>query len=217
MSLSKKKKLPHPARPKNPNKNKALENPYLAEFEKLLGERLQTPNDWLQHGTTIFLKREEFRREYSFAIPNAKALQTLVEHSPLIEIGAGNGYWAHLVEKSGGTIQAFDRYPEKNPYQFKKKYFEVQQGSEKVLLKSPENLTLFLCWPPYNKPMAARALKYFRGRQLIYVGEPAGGCTGDEEFHQTLNSQWVLKKTVPLPQWPNLHDSLFVYQKTPNP
>ena len=216
-SLPKKKSPPDPRPPKASKKTKGNEISYLQEFKQLLESHLHTPQDWIKNGATIFLKREELRQKYSFAIPNPAALATLVQHSPLIEIGAGNGYWAHLVTKAGGTIQAFDKYPENNPYKFKKKYFDVQVGSERVLLKSPENLTLFLCWPPYNKPMATRALKYFRGNQLIYIGEPSGGCTGDEDFHQTLNSEWILKKTVPLPQWPSIHDQLFAYQRASHP
>jgi hypothetical protein len=45
---------------------------------------------------------------YSEAIPTLKALQLLASLSPLVEIGAGSGYWARLLADCGADIVASD-------------------------------------------------------------------------------------------------------------
>ena len=54
------------------------------------------------------LTRHDLTRQFSFAIPNEETLKEIIKYSPLIEIGAGNGYWAYLIDKFGGDIIAFD-------------------------------------------------------------------------------------------------------------
>lgn len=50
-------------------------------------------------------------RMYAFAVPTAAAIEVLKQHSPLVEIGAGTGYWASLLQKAGGDIVALDSQP----------------------------------------------------------------------------------------------------------
>ena len=85
-------------------------------------------------------------------------------------------------------------------------------GNHLNVLKHPER-SLMLCWPPYSTNMAAMALRRYKGNVVIYIGEYAGGCTGDEDFHEMLDS-WKLKETVSLPQWPGIRDDLTVYYRS---
>lgn len=57
------------------------------------------------------LARDRLVARYSWAIPNAAALRALAAAAPLIEIGAGNGYWAYLLRQLGVDILAFDANP----------------------------------------------------------------------------------------------------------
>lgn len=45
---------------------------------------------------------------FSWAIPDERAIRILHHFSPVVEIGAGDGYWAGLVEAAGGDVLAFD-------------------------------------------------------------------------------------------------------------
>ena len=47
----------------------------------------------------------------SFAIPNEAALATIAENAPLIECGAGTGYWSALLQQRGVDVLAFDSHP----------------------------------------------------------------------------------------------------------
>src|SRR5262249_778993 len=76
----------------------------------------------------------------------------------------------------------------------------------------PEH-TLMLCWPPYEDHMAALALERYRGTRVIYIGEGAGGCTGNDAFHAALAEQWDLVTSHEIPQWQGLHDEVDVYAR----
>jgi hypothetical protein len=164
---------------------------------------------------TFSTGRGELVERYSWAIPNNVAINELVSYGPLIEIGAGLGYWAKLVFEAGGNIIAFDianygggmgPHPEKS-----RLWFPVQQGTFKTVIKFPER-TLFLCWPPYSTPMAYKCLRWYEGKHFIYVGED-GGCTGDELFREYLNEHFKLKDIVTIPQWDGIHDAMFIYER----
>lgn len=71
-----------------------------------------------------------------------------------------------------------------------------------------------LCWPPYDAEMATRALARYKGSCVIYIGEGAGGCTGDDDFHAELAAKWNLATSCEIPQWDGLHDEVFVYVRS---
>jgi methylase of polypeptide subunit release factors len=48
---------------------------------------------------------------YAFASPNSEALKALVKLSPIVEIGAGVGYWAALLRQQGAEVVAIDQNP----------------------------------------------------------------------------------------------------------
>jgi hypothetical protein len=70
-----------------------------------------------------------------------------------------------------------------------------------------------MCWPPYRSQYPSRLLKEFKGSRLIYIGEWSG-CTANYKFHDNLD-KWgkEVKHKAILPQWPTLHDELFLYKR----
>jgi hypothetical protein len=47
----------------------------------------------------------------AFAVPSEGALSLLAQHAPIIEMGAGTGYWVHLLQARGVDACAFDARP----------------------------------------------------------------------------------------------------------
>lgn len=41
---------------------------------------------------------------YSYATPSIESIDKLVNYAPLVEIGAGTGYWAYLIEQRGKQL-----------------------------------------------------------------------------------------------------------------
>jgi hypothetical protein len=198
-----------------------VSNPLLEEFLKHSGgvELL----DWWGRKITIETKieamgaRNALCQEYSWAIPNRKAIKTIVSYSPIVEVGAGRGYWAKLIAEAGGDILPFDLKPPTRPdrndwHSQAGTFMPVKPSGPSVAARYPDH-TLMLCWPPYSKEMAFHAIELYRGKHIIYIGEGNGGCTGDDQFHSTLEQEFEEVAFVEIPQWPGMHDSLRVYER----
>ncbi len=175
----------------------------------------------LHLGLAVHIARQYAVWRWALSVPTPRAIGVLVKHSPLLEIGAGLGYWAHLAAEAGADIVAFDLDPlgagAPGPPEYMVEaprwppYFPVRAGGTEQAALHPDR-TLFLCWPPYNDPMAADCLRLYTGSTVIYVGE-WGGCTADDQFHDTLERDWEELEHVALPQWDGPHDALWVYQR----
>jgi hypothetical protein len=151
---------------------------------------------------------------FSWAVPTIEALQAIEAHGPIVEMGAGTGYWAKLLRLRGVDVLAYDKHPGQNE-QASHIWTAVRVGTPSVLESeavSPGR-NLLLCWPPYDEPMAYECLEHFQGERVFYVGESPGGCTGDEDFHEKLRRDFDVEKSIDLPQWPGIHDYLSVWRR----
>lgn len=184
-------------------------NPYGWVFERL-HKRLD-----FQYGAP-WPYRYFCTRFYSWAIPTEEALECITEFGPILEVGAGNGYWAYLLQNMGVDVVAVDRHPprpeSKNVYGHNTRYTHVRKGNSRAPLKYPGR-TLMLCWPPYATPLAYDALRSYSGEYLIYIGEGTGGCNGDDRFFNALHDDWKHVRYQSIPQWPGIHDGLNVYRR----
>lgn len=171
--------------------------------------------DGWRRGTFIYVHevRHELVKKYAFAIPNDEALEALAALGPIVEMGAGSGYWAYLLRKRGVDVQAYDKHPgDTNFYKFTKRWTGVVHGLPGKLKKRADR-ALFLCWPTYNTDFASKCLQYYTGNTVAYIGEGPYGCTGDKEFHEALERDWNEVKEVRLPNWDGIHDDLYIYER----
>jgi hypothetical protein len=165
--------------------------------------------------------RHRLVAKYAWAIPNEEALETIAKYGPIVEIGAGNGYWAFLLRSMGVEVKAFDLQTNLKANRFfeptrdrdePKHWTKVEQGgSEKAQQYSDHSL--FLCWPPYGDEMAVNTLKAYSGDTLIYVGEGYYGCTADKSFFEYLEEDWERIEFVSIPTWAIVGDCLSVYRR----
>jgi hypothetical protein len=155
--------------------------------------------------------RKDLCVKYAWAIPCAEAIDAIADlNEPIVEIGAGTGYWASLLAEQGVDVVAYDDFSWKHEPTF----FNVQDGAPKSILQHPER-SLFLCWPPYSTPMGDMCVRYWllgKGKYLVFVGEVGYGCTGDENMQERLD-QLTLVKRVCIPQWEGIHDQLCIYTR----
>ncbi len=188
------------------NNPSAKENQYMKEFA-----RLRTRED-------VFSRRSELVSKYAYAVPSQNVLATFKQYQPILEIGAGTGYWAFLLRKMGIKVEAFEPYlvTKGNAWFPKstKSWTTVLAGDETVVTKYP-HYTLFMCYPPGRTMVAYNALKAYKGKHVIYVGEAAGVAPGEgqDKFHDLLKKEWHLEKRLDTPQWPGLYDACFVYRR----
>lgn len=189
-------------------------NEYLSEFQKCGGARTfevlirSNGRDYTDY-------RDKLTSKYAWAVPDDKAIELIVRYSPIVEIGAGTGYWASLIQAQGGVVFPFDSHVpgvKTNPYRHAVTYTSVLTGSIEVLDKL-SNFALFLCWPPYDDSFAYDALKRYRGDTLIYIGEDAYGCTANMAFFDEVSKHWLSIEEHRLPQWDGIHDYLNIYKR----
>jgi len=195
----------------------AGENPYLDLFRSLTAPPLSL-------GVTQMLHLAERRRElaacFAWAIPSDEALEVLARYAPLVECGAGMGYWTSLAQARGIDVVAYDLIPPgrraDNEYHARDRrpWTSIRRGSSVTAVSRHRDRVLFVCWPPYDDDAASyAALRAYDGDVLVYVGEPGEGATGSVRFHRELQLNWTLAQEVTLPRWPRLHDSLLVYRR----
>ena len=193
----------------------------LREFHKLLPQYiLERPSSrhriWSEDAAETangIRPRDYLRHYFSYAIPSEDALIAISKLSPIIEIGAGSGYWAELLRTKGATVEAYDNGSWQTAW--KRSFGVVKNGGPEKVLEYPSH-NLFLCWPPYDDKMAAEATINFlsgTGEFLIYIGEGDGGCTGDESFHELLRTKFSEVSRITIPQWSYIHDYLTIYKK----
>ena len=55
--------------------------------------------------------RFELALRYSYVLPESHLLEVISRYSPLVEVGAGTGYWAYLLRSMGVDVIAYDLAP----------------------------------------------------------------------------------------------------------
>eukprot|EP00928_Gymnodinium_smaydae_P042639 TRINITY_DN28686_c0_g1_i1.p1 TRINITY_DN28686_c0_g1~~TRINITY_DN28686_c0_g1_i1.p1 ORF type:complete len:407 (-),score=38.66 TRINITY_DN28686_c0_g1_i1:499-1719(-) len=176
---------------------------------------------------------------FSFAVPSEEALACAARYEPLIEIGAGTGYWSQLLRARGCDIVAYDIAPPSetspNPF-FTACFGEVCRGGPEVLSnKSNERRALLLAWPhsdieraahsspntELTTPWDAACLDAFQGDVVLYIGEwerqsaplSGPGLTSSSEFQTRLRRDFKCIERVALPNWLHVRDDMSVWQR----
>lgn len=165
--------------------------------------------------TADFAAREEYIKHFGFAVLTAKIVKTIRPFAPLVEVGAGTGYWAYELRKAGVDVIATDpgtgEYGAAGP-DWHGKFCALERiGSVAAVRKYPDR-NLLTVWPDYKGAWCDRALGAFRARFVLYVGEN-GGCTGSDRFHAMLDEQFTKRLDVAIPQFRGIHDRLEVWER----
>ena len=127
----------------------------------------------------------------AYAVPSEEALAAILAvRLPVIEVGAGTGYWAAALQDRGAEVVAYDvapapprgggrgsraaAAPAGNEYHAEIPAFtEVLQGGTESAGRHPDH-ALFLCYPPPKCDMAERCLRAYPGPVVLHVGEWEG-------------------------------------------
>ena len=173
----------------------------------------------IERDVLSYKARWKLTEQFAFAIPTDDVIAAIVKHSPLVEMGAGTGYWASLLAKAGADVLAYDaiKASEKSGFgQVVGQYFPVGYGTPETLAKH-EDWSLLLVWPSYDIEVGHECLTHWRGQTLIYVGEGCGGCCASDKFFETLAADFDELTCLDLPQWSGINDWCWIYQRKPEP
>ena len=164
--------------------------------------------------------RHEFVRKFSFSIPTAAVIKKLARVvGPIVEVGAGTGYWAYELCEAGADIVATDLMTfGQDIYDFRESYFEVEQLDALAAAQQYSARSLLVSWPDdFNAAFGwsdemLEAYEKAGDRQVIYIGEGNGGCTGSDRFHALLRHRWHEVLRLALPRWDGIHDAVTVHE-----
>lgn len=181
--------------------------------EVLRQQRRDTP--FMQKLHLEMQNRTTFNRYFgwSYPSPNAVAeIKDFVGQAKIVEINAGRGIWAHLLQFENVKIIPTDSEPPNL------RYIEVIAAEASTAVKTylQPGDCLMTSWPDYMANYATKAVKLALDlglTKLIYVGEPPGGCTGDDGFHEMVDQSFNLIKELSIPQWWGIHDRVYLYQR----
>lgn len=161
-------------------------------------------------------RRRELASRYSWAVPTEAALGLIGDHGPVLEVGAGTGYWAALLRARGVDVHPTDAEPPDigdNPYhRAGRTWLEVQRSTAVAAVRANPGRTLLICWPPPDDDAAGyAAVRAYSGDAVLYVGGDAEGPTGTARLHRELELNWTVTDELALPSWPGIPDRLTVW------
>ena len=153
---------------------------------------------------SFLTSRWEKVHTHGFAIPNEAALNRIAELGPVLEVGSGVGYWAHLLRDRGVDVVAVDRrdcgrHIGDTIVMDGVEYLEQNAGGRER--------TLLLCWPTY----AGDVVKAYRGDHVVVVGE--NECSYGSTWDMDEDDDWQMTEKIDIPTWPGMADDMRVYQR----
>ena len=162
-----------------------------------------------EHNVRDYHRRQIMCKKYTFAIPYLEILEVIKNNEPILEIGAGSGFWGALFRKIGCDVTVTtvdDKY-----HPFPLKFTEVENISGLDAIKKYSDRTVLWVWPSMEE-WTVDVLKNIKGK-LIYVGEDPGGCTGTDEYHDILGKDFKVIQSEDMLQWWGIHDNLYIYER----
>jgi len=156
-------------------------------------------------------------QQYAYVFPSDSALTMLAGLGPLVEMGAGTGYWAHRLRSLGLDVAAFDQAPvdgeRTNRYHPGTRPWAHVEPGDQTVLPGYADRGLFLCWPPLFSSLG-NCLSYYRGDTIAYIGD---GGYRTARLDQ-LRPSFTRVATVParaLDPYPGIRPQLTIWKRIP--
>jgi hypothetical protein len=155
-------------------------------------------------------------RRYGFSIPCAEAVDALLRLGPLVEVGAGTGYWSRLLDSAGASIVATDKAAGARlglVFTVGEHFPVLPLGAVKAAREFPDR-AVFVSWPSAKRAWPALLVGDLGpGRIIAMIGEGRGGTTGDDRMFDFLDRDFEVTARVPIPRFPTCEDLLTIYER----
>lgn len=156
------------------------------------------------------LQRERVVLTHGYAIPCREALDAVAALSPLVEVGAGTGYWSALLRRRGADVIPTDPDRLGHPTATGRILAPEPLDGEEAVRRYPERNVLMV-WPSADDDWPERVVRAMApGRFLAAVTEASCGTKG---FYEALELLCDVVGDAPLPRWPCMRDRLVVYRR----
>jgi hypothetical protein len=112
--------------------------------------------------SSLRLARKAFTRRWGFSIPCREAVEVLSDLGPLVEVGAGTGYWSSLMQSAGCDVIATDPASRANPHGFVTGHYTgVSPLSAADAIEGYADRSVFCSWPTWARPGRQRRSRSF--------------------------------------------------------
>lgn len=165
---------------------------------------------WFRSSMVYELYFSKMREKFCYSVLSPAMLKFLREYSPLVEMGAGNGYNAWLLRQMGADIEAIEAFPVEEgknwffgtntfgmPVKRGTSWTPVIKGDAKDLEQFADR-TLLISWPPINS-MASDALNHYRGSYIVLIANRKN-CANNA-FYKSLSTNWHLIYSTETDGW----------------
>ena len=157
-------------------------------------------------------------QRYAYVIPSDSTLAILAALGPLVEVGAGTGYWAHRLRSIGVDIVAFDQAPvdgeRTNRYHpLTRPWTHVEQGDQ-TMLAGHADRGLFLCWPPLFSSLGD-CLTYYSGDTIACIGDGGYRTTRLDRLHEAF-TKVATAPVRALDPYPGIRPQLTIWKRRPD-
>lgn len=179
----------------------------LDDLGSLLGSAME--GDHPEEALTSLAQR------YSYVVPDDRSLAMLAGVAPLVEIGAGTGYWASRLRALGVDIIAIDQAPpggaRVNRYHATTQTWTDVIAGDQTLLSGFSDRSLFLCWPPLFSSLGD-CLRYYGGNIVAVIGDGGHRTTRLNELNDTF-TRVAVSPVRPLEPSPGTTPTLSIWRR----
>ena len=116
----------------------------------------------------------DLAQRYSYVFPDQHSLSMLADLGPLVEVGAGTGYWSYRLRAIRVDIVAIDQAPpdgeRPNRYHAPAPPWTDVIAGDHTVLTDYSDRALFLCWPPLFSSLGD-SLMYYSGNTVAIIGD----------------------------------------------
>jgi hypothetical protein len=116
----------------------------------------------------------DLAQHYAYVLPDDESLSLLEDLGPIVEMGAGTGYWAYRLRARGVDVLAFDHAPpdgeRSNRYHAPTATWSEVVAADQTVLTEHSDRALFLCWPPLFSSLGD-CLTFYAGNTVALIGD----------------------------------------------
>ena len=158
--------------------------------------------------------RLHYAERFGYGLPCREVVEAIANCGPLLEVGAGNGFWTYCLRRKGIDVIATDP-KEAGMYNRGQWIRDLVEVDAIAAMNRFPGRNILLVWPHFESLWAVDVAQSMKAGQLLcYVGEGAFGCCAPNIFFLELaRSGFKMIYSHPSPSWVTTQDHLFIYQK----
>lgn len=164
------------------------------------------------------LRRKLYIEHFGWGVPTREvisAIRSFAGGDDILEIAAGYGLWAHLLQQAGASIRPTDagRYSHESPFAPTGELYTAVECLEHIdaLEAYPDHPVLLLIWPPECEAVGTESTWLFQGDRVI-AGMDFSFPSG-KAFLRSLHLRFSLERQMQLPSWGEHQDLLTFWSR----